>query len=167
MPTIRPEIPADVAAIGTIHGDAFGQPGEGKLVSALRAAGRLTISLVAEEAGRIVGHVAFSPVTMAGQTAGLGLAPLAVLPQFQRQGIGAALVRAGLAACERSGAGFVVVLGKPAYYGRFGFQRAANFVLEDEYSGGAAFQAIELMPGAIPAGGGLVRYAPEFALVAG
>jgi putative acetyltransferase len=70
----------------------------------------------------------------------------------------------GLAKCRRLGVGFVVVLGDPAYYSRFGFQPAARWNLSDEFEGGDAFQAIELMPGAIPIGGGLVKYAPEFSI---
>jgi putative acetyltransferase len=124
--------------------------------------GRLRISEVAESGRAIVGHVALSAVSVAGAVDGMGLAPLGVRPDFQRRGVGAALVRAGLETCRRAGIGFVVVLGEPAYYGRFGFAAAAGWGLADEYGGGAAFQALELRPGAIPRGAGLVRYAPEF-----
>jgi putative acetyltransferase len=84
--TIRPEQPADIPAIHHIHALAFGQPQEGDLVDALRGAGALTLSLVAVTDGRIVGHIAFSPVTIASRTAtieALGLAPLGVLAQAQ------------------------------------------------------------------------------------
>src|SRR6185295_5905953 len=123
-------------------------------VDALRAAGRLTVSLVAEVDGRVVGHVAFSPVDVPSSRAGEGLAPLAVAEDFRRQGIGAALVAAGLEACRAAGVGFVVVLGEPAYYGRFGFRPAREFGLVDEYRGGDAFQLLELRDGTVPAGGG-------------
>jgi putative acetyltransferase len=103
-------------------------------------------------------------VTLGGVPIGLGLAPLAVLPTVAGRGIGAALVRAGLAACAQRAAGLIVVLGDPAYYARFGFTPASTFALRDEYGGGDAFQAIELTPGAAPAGGGLVRYGKEFAM---
>jgi putative acetyltransferase len=166
MPMLRTEQPTDVPAIRAVLEAAFGQPGEAKLVEALREAGRLMVSLVAEQAGGVVGHVAFSRVKVADCESGVGLAPLAVLPAWQRRGIGAALVREGLAACRQCGAGFVVVLGDPAYYGRFGFEAAANFGLSDEYGGGPAFQVLELVAGSIPKTGGLVRYAPEFAIVA-
>src|SRR5687767_7703728 len=120
MATIRPERAGDLAAIRAVHESAFPTALEARLVDALRDAGRLVVSLVAEEADRIVGHVAFSPVTVAGSSAGLGLAPVAVSPDCQRRGTGGRLVTGGLAAAGASGAGFVVVLGDPGYYGRFG-----------------------------------------------
>ena len=132
----------------------------------LRDAGRLSVSLVAEVDGVVVGHVAFSPVS-AGAAIGSGLAPVAVLPGSRRRGIAAQLIREGLAACERAGSGFAVVLGEPGYYARFGFRPASGWGLSDEYGGGAAFQAIELRAGAVPVGAGLVRYAPEFASLGG
>jgi putative acetyltransferase len=162
---VRPETPTDTPAIHAVHAAAFPSEDEANLVDALRAAGRLTLSLVAEEEGRVVGHVGFSPVRVADgdDTDGLGLAPVAVLPDHRRRGIADRLVRRGLALAAGLGRGFVVVLGDPAYYGRFGFQPASDWRLTDEYGGAASFQAQELRRGAIPAGGGLVRYAPEFA----
>jgi len=168
MITVRPERPDDAPAIRRVHEAAFPTTLEGRLVDALRDAGRLTVSLVAERDREVVGHVAFSPVTLDGApgvTDGVGLAPVAVLPAHQRRGVGAQLVREGLAAC--AAAGFVVVLGDPAYYGRFGFAPASRWGLRDEYGGGEAFQALELRSGGIPAGAGLVRYAPEFAAMEG
>lgn len=159
---IRDERPGDVAAIFSVHAAAFGADAEARLVDLLRAAGRLTVSLVAESDGAVVGHVAFSPVTTTAAT-GMGLAPVAVLPSHQRQGIADRMIRAGLDRCRELGAGFAVVLGDPAYYGRFGFRPAARFGLTDEYGGGENFQALELRPGGLPVGAGLVRYAPEFA----
>ena len=160
---IRPEEPADRSAIHGVHAASFPSAGEARLVDALRAAGVLRVSLVAIEEGEVVGHVAFSSVSVPGATDGIGLAPLAVLPAHRRRGIGEELIRAGLAASERAGCGFVVVLGDPDYYGRCGFTSASGWGLGDEYDGGDAFQALELRIGAIPSGGGLVRYAPEFA----
>jgi putative acetyltransferase len=149
-------------------------------VDHLRAAGHLPVSLVADQGGELIGHVAFSPVSLdspAGAGAGLvatgatgasagrgaGLAPLAVLAAHRKRGMGAALVRAGLDACMTAGFSWVVVLGAPAYYGRLGFRSAAMAGLRDEYGGGPAFQALELRPGSLPLGEGLVRYAAEFA----
>jgi len=160
----RPEHAADVPAIRGILESAFPSPAEARLVDALRAAGRLTLSVVACDDASIVGHVAFSPVT-AGAATGLGLAPMAVLPAHQNRGIGALLVREGLASCAQLGCGFVVVLGEPEYYGRFGFERASGRGLDNEYGADEAFMVLELRPGALPAEGGLVRYAQEFALV--
>ena len=140
----------------------FVTPAEARLVRLLRDAGRLTASLVAEVDGEVVGHVAFSPVSTASGAEGAGLAPIAVLPSHRRRGIGAKLVEAGLTASRAAGFGWVVVLGEPAYYSRFGFRPAGGFGLSDAYGGGDAFQAMELIPGALPVGAGLVRYPPEF-----
>jgi putative acetyltransferase len=164
--TIRPERPADAAAIRRVLEAAFPTVAEARLVELLRAGEHLLVSMVAEEDEAIVGHIAFSPVQIDGQAIkgiGLGLAPLAVLPAQQRRGIGLSLVREGLAACGRAGYGFVVVLGEPAYYRRFGFDRADRWGLGNEYGADEAFMVLELRDGAIPGRGGLVRFGPEFA----
>lgn len=163
MTTIRPERPDDVEPIRAVVGEAFPTLQEARLVDLLREAGRLSASLVAEVDGRIVGHVAFSPVSTDSGAVGAGLGPLAVLEEHRRRGIAARLVEAGLTACRSLGFGWAVVLGEPAYYARFGFRPAREVGLTDEYGGGDAFQVLELSPGALPAGAGLVRYAPEFA----
>lgn len=160
----RPEHPSDAAAIRAIHEAAFPTAAEARLVDALRASGRLAVSIIAADTSGPVGHVAFSPVTV-GEAQGLGLAPMAVVPAHQNRGVGALLVREGIASCVAIGCGFVVVLGEPEYYGRFGFMRASSFGLDNEYGVDEAFLAIELVAGRLPAGGGLARYAPEFALV--
>jgi putative acetyltransferase len=163
MWTILPERPGDAAAIHSVLAASFPMDLEARLVDQLRAAGRLPVSLVAEAGGAVVGYVAFSPVTVASGAIGAGLAPLAVIEPHRRRGIAAQLVREGLQACRIAGFGWVVVLGNPAYYARFGFRPAREFGLSDEYGGGPAFQALELIAGDLPAAGGLVRYAPEFA----
>jgi putative acetyltransferase len=170
---VRAENHADRAAIHAVHAACFPTEEEARLVDALRDAGRLSISLVAEEGGEVVGHVAFSPVRIQGTPGpidragdGLGLAPVAVLPAFRRRGIAQRLVRAGLEVAERDGHGLVVVLGDPGYYGRFGFRAASERGLRDEFGGGEAFQALELRPGSVPAGGGLVRYEAAFSAFA-
>lgn len=163
---IRPERPGDAASIHAVHAASFPTEAEAALVDALRAAGRLTVSLVATVDGVVAGHVAFSPVTAAAETPGLGLAPVAVVAEHRGRGIASALVRSGLAACRAAGCGWVVVLGEPELYGRFGFAPAATFGLLDEYGGGDAFQVLELAAGAAPRGAGVVRYAAEFAMVA-
>lgn len=161
---IRPEQPGDVAAIHAVHTSTFPTDAEARLVDALRAACRLSVSLVAEHAGQVVGHIAFSPVSVAGRTAGgLGLAPLAVTPECQKRSIGSQLVREGLAVATRYGAGFVVVLGHLGYYPRFGFRGARAVGLDNEYGADEAFMVLELLPGSLPASGGLVRYGAEFA----
>jgi putative acetyltransferase len=159
------ERPGDAAAIRGVHAASFPTDLESRLVDLLRGAGRLSVSLVAEVGGAIIGHIAFSPVTAASGAVGAGLAPVAVAEVHRRQGIAAGLVTAGLKACRAAGFGWAVVLGEPTYYSRFGFRPASEFGLFDEYGGGQAFQAIELVAGALPVGAGLVRYAPEFAAV--
>ncbi|MGE0713124.1 MAG: GNAT family N-acetyltransferase [Planctomycetota bacterium] len=165
MIRVRAEQLSDIPGIHAVHAAAFPTPGEARLVDALRAAGRLEVSLVAADADEVVGHVAFSRVRAADGTQGVGLAPVAVLGAHRRRGVGAALIEAGLAACRATGWGYAVVLGDPAYYGRFGFRAAAEHGLEDEYGGGPAFQVLELAAGGLPSAG-LVRYAPEFAALA-
>jgi putative acetyltransferase len=164
---IRAEAPGDIDDVHHVHAVSFPTSLEAKLVDALRDAGRFRVSLVAEESGAVVGHVAFSPVLVQGSTEGVGLGPVAVLPDFRRRGIADQLIRAGLAECSRLQVGFVVVLGDPHYYRRFGFLPATQWELSDEYGGGDAFQAMELGPGTIPRNGGVVRYAPEFSMVSG
>jgi len=165
MTTIRREQLRDWPAVHAVHAAAFPTDAEARLVDCLRANGRAAISLVADANGQIVGHILFSPVTIGGQAVAgaLGLAPVAVIPSCQRQGIGGELIRAGLAACRDVGCGLVVLLGHPEYYPRFGFQRASQFGLTNEYGADEAFMVLELRHGAIPAGGGLVQYAAEFA----
>jgi putative acetyltransferase len=164
--TIRPERPGDVAAIRDVHRAAFPSNLESRLVDALRDAGKAAISLVAADDGTIAGHVLFSGVSVErGAARGLGLAPLAVLPSSQRKGIGAALTQTGIAAARANGYDFVVVLGEPEYYSRFGFVRASAFALENEYGVDAPFMAMELSGGVLSKVSGLVKYAPEFAIV--
>ena len=164
--SIRPERPPDVLAIRRVVEAAFPASAEARLVDLLRESGHLGISLVAEVDGQIVGYVAFSPVAIQGAAVegiGVGLAPVAIIPSYQRQGIGGRLIREGLASCDRAGYGFVVVLGWPEYYPRFGFIQAGQRGLENEYGADEEFMVLELRSGSIPENGGLVRYGPEFA----
>ena len=153
--SIRPEEPTDAVEIRRVLEAAFPTADEARLVDLLRASGRLGVSLVAEVDGQIVGHIAFSPIQVDGESrdgVGVGLAPLAVAPDYQRQGVGSRLIREGLAACNRAGYGFVVVLGWPKYYPRFGFIRADQRGLANEYGAGEAFMVLELRDGAGLAG---------------
>ena len=162
---VREEEARDAGPIARLHESAFPTPAEAALVAALRKAGRLALSLVAVVGDSLLGHIAFSPVTTASPWpgAGLGLAPLAVAAAHQRRGIGAALVEAGIARCARDGIGYLVVLGEPHYYRRFGFARAGDRGVANEYGTVEEFMLLELRPGAVSPGGGLVKYAPEFA----
>lgn len=159
---IRPERPDDAAAIDAVHRGAFPTDAEARLVARLRAAGRSRAALVAEVDGVVVGHIVFSPVTIGDEHTGVGLAPVAVLPDHQRRGVGSALVRAGLETCQAEGHPFVVVLGHPEYYPRFGFRRASEVGLTNEYGADEAFMVLELVPGSLPVGGGLVQFGPDF-----
>jgi putative acetyltransferase len=166
MLRIRAEKSPDAAGIRAMHLTAFApRANEADLVDSLRQAGQTTISLVAISDGRLAGHVLFSPLTLLPaqpDLRGLGLAPLAVSAEFQRQGIGSKLVLRGLEVCREAMYDFVAVLGDPQYYGRFGFRPASEFHLDNEYGAGEAFMAVELRPGALAGAAGLVQYRPEF-----
>src|SRR5262245_12757811 len=140
---IRAEQPNDGDAIRRVLEAAFPTAAEARLVDLLRRNDHLRLSLVAEADGAIVGHIGFSPIEVDGESGGgLGLAPVAVLPSCQRQGIGSHLICEGLTACERAGYGFVVVLGSPLYYPRFGFARADRRGLGNEYGADEEFMVL-------------------------
>lgn len=163
--TVRDEDEGDRAAVFAVHAEAFPSDAEGRLVDALRNQARPLVSLVAEAGGAVVGHVLFSPVHVEGQGVGLvwGLAPVGVRPTFQGRGIGRRLIEAGLARCRAARGVGVVLLGSPARYGRFGFVPASSFGLRCLYDAPAeAFQALELVPGALAGATGTVRYHPAF-----
>lgn len=163
---IRVEEHEDIAAIRNVNEQAFGQLAEADLVDALRRNGKAALSLVAEEDDHIVGHILFSPVTLetdAGELIGVGLAPVAVLPEFQNRGVGSALVERGLEICREAGHRFAVVLGHPNYYPRFGFIPASRFGIKREYeTPDENFMAMELRGGALRNQAGMARYQPEF-----
>lgn len=163
---IRAEHPADIESIYQVNAIAFGRQNEAELVDRLRRLPH-TLSLVAVAGDAIVGHIFFSPVTLEEGDAEnrllLGLGPVAVLPEYQRQGIGSQLVRQGLAHCRALGSGAIVVLGNPQFYARFGFIPAEEKHLRCEYTvPEGAFRVLELEPGALAGHRGLVRYRPEF-----
>jgi putative acetyltransferase len=160
---IRPERPDDAAIIHALTNAAFaGQPfshqTEARVVDALRAAGALTLSLVATEGDEIVGHVAFSPVTVNGAAVDwFGLGPVSVWPARQRSGVGQALIRDGLHRLRALGAGGCVLLGNPAYYRRFGFENDPDLYDADAPPG--AFQCLTLNG---PRPRGKVSFHPAF-----
>lgn len=161
--TVREETASDVAAVRSLLLETFPTCVEADLVDALRAAGRLWKALVAVQSHHVIGVVGFSPVTVEGVSGGLGLAPLAVQASARRRGVAARLVVAGLEHCRGAGVPLVVVLGDPGYYRRWGFEAARHWGLVDEYGGKDAFQVLALIPGSLPAAGGVVRYCAEFA----
>ncbi|TAK33660.1 MAG: N-acetyltransferase [Chloroflexota bacterium] len=133
---IRSEIESDTEVISEVVNAAFedhphSRQTEQFIVRALRAANALTISLVAEVGGKVVGHVAFSPVTISdGSHDWYGLGPVAVLPECQKQGIGKSLIREGLSLLKASGARGCVLVGDPGYYERFGFRNLPDLTLD-------------------------------------
>jgi putative acetyltransferase len=165
--SIRPRIPTDDVDIARITDAAFRGLGESRLIQALRDAAISAIELVAIEDTRIVGHILFSVLDVAVDNRAiktLALAPMAVEPSHQRQGIGSALVRAGLDQASADGWEAVIVLGHPRYYPRFGFTAAQARHLEAPYSG-AAFMAVALRPGALDGRCGRVVYPAAFSIV--
>jgi putative acetyltransferase len=163
---IRREKPQDKAAIRHINEQAFGGTGEANAIDALRDRGQLTLSLVAVQDEVVIGHLLFTPATI--ETAdhtwpALGLAPLSVLPAYQRQGIGTALMKAGLAECVRLGYERVIVLGHAEYYPRFGFVRASQYGIRPEWEvPDEAFMVLELQRGALDGVSGVAKYQPEW-----
>ncbi|MBU0908249.1 MAG: N-acetyltransferase, partial [Proteobacteria bacterium] len=131
---IRPETPADIEAISTVTIAAFenhpiSHQTEQFIITALRAAHALTLSLVAELDGQVVGHIAFSPVTISdGSQNWHGLGPISVLPEYQRQGIGKALMQEGLSRLKALGSNGCVLVGPPEYYHRFGFKNIPELI---------------------------------------
>jgi putative acetyltransferase len=162
---IRPETAADLDALRHVNRLAFGQDDEARLVDALRKGGYVRLSMVAEQAGQVVGHILFSDLPIineAGTVPALALAPMAVLPAFQRQGMGSALVRRGLDECRQQGHQIVVVVGHPQFYPRFGFSSKMAAHLDSPYSGRESFMAVELVPGALDGVKGRVVYPSPF-----
>ena len=161
---IRMEAPADQDAVREINEQAFGSPVEARIVDALRGSAG-SISLVATNGDRVVGHILFTPVRIEppARVRIAGLAPMAVRPGSQRGGIGSRLVRAGLDECRRHGYSAIVVLGHPEYYPRFSFEPAHTRDLKCEFRcAPEAFMVLELEVGALAGHRGLIRYRPEF-----
>jgi len=162
---IRNEKDKDLAAVRALNIAAFGTTAEASLVDALRERACPVVSLVAEDNGNIVGHIMFSPVALSNHPALkiMGLAPMAVLPARQNQGIGSALVRAGLERCKSLGIGAVVVLGHPRYYPRFGFSPAKAFGIVSEYDApDEALMVVELQSGYLHGKSGTIGYHAVF-----
>ena len=165
MIEIRPEIPADRDAIHRLNVAAFECDDEAKVVDRLRATCENFLSFVAEADGEVVGYILFTPVAVDGSdVGGMGLAPMAVSPTLQREGIGSRLVHHGLDHFRQTGCPFVIVLGHPEYYPRFGFEPASRYGFSSQWDGipDEAFMVLPLDESVLPAAGGVARYLSEF-----
>jgi putative acetyltransferase len=168
---IRSEKPQDHEAIHRVNRLAFGREEEASLVAALRRSDAYIpgLSLVAEENGGIIGHILFTRIHIKGKTRSveaLALAPMCVLPEMQRRGIGSALVEIGLEECAEFGHRIVIVVGHPEFYPRFGFRPAAESGIQAPFPvPSEAFMALALVPGALSWVSGIVVYPPEFSSV--
>ena len=162
---VRSETDADRAAIRAVNEAAFGSSLEADIVDALRSKRLELVSLVAERDGVVLGHILFSPVSLHkhGELKLMGLGPMAVLPRYQREGIGSTLVREGLIRCRQLGVHAVVVVGHPQYYPRFGFAAASRYGVRCEYDvPDDVFMLLELARGALSRASGLVSYDQAF-----
>lgn len=166
MLQIRREKPDDVPAVQAVNVAAFPSPAEAVLVDTLRDEGAHVLSLVAVDGDRVVGHILFSPVvieTEEGALDALGLGPMAVLPERQREGTGSKLVTNALTQSTALDYPAVVVLGHPEYYPRFGFVRADRFGITCEFpSPPEAFMIKELQAGALAGKPGIAKYHAAF-----
>lgn len=160
------EKPQDISDIRKVHESAFETRTEADLVDVLRDKNAHVISIVAIMGTRIVGHILFSPVTL--ETDGvavklLGLAPMAVVPEYQRKGIGSKLVEKGLAESRAKRYPAVVILGHPGYYPIFGFTPSVNYSITSEYDVPPdVFMIKELAPGVLAGIPGIAKYHEAF-----
>ncbi len=163
---IRPETIEDKESVRYVNEQAFGRAGEANLVESLHAKHKVILSLVAVEDGQIVGHILFCPVVIEEKPKSydaIGLGPMAVLPQFQGQGIGSALVRSGFEALRQNNHQVVIVLGHPEFYSRFGFSPASSFGVGCQFNvPDEVFMLAELSPELAAGKSGTVIYPPEF-----
>lgn len=167
MPLIRDERPGDQTAVRLVNELAFGRADEADLVDTLRSTCPDALAFVAVDGDTVVGHILFTPVVVdsrGGPVTGSGLAPMAVLPSHQGQGVGTALVRHGIKELRTRGCPFVVVVGHPAYYPRFGFELASRQGLTSQWPDmpDEAFMVIVLDEGAMKGVTGVARYRGEF-----
>jgi putative acetyltransferase len=167
MIKIREENETDYDAIRIVNDQAFGTSEEGKIVENLRKVCQKTISLVATFDEKVIGHIFFSPVTIdheENQIIGMGLAPMSVLPEFQKQGIGSMLVKEGVKRIKETDCPFIIVLGHKDYYPRFGFEKASKYDLKCQWDGvpDEAFMVIILNKSTMHGISGVAKYRNEF-----
>lgn len=159
---IREEQSNDIPAIREVNRRAFGSDHEGRIVDALRTNHAVSLSLVATVNGAVVAHILYSPA-LVGTVEGAALGPMAVLPEHQRQGIGSQLVATGNERLQIAGCPFVIVIGHPAFYPRFGFTPAHNLGITSEWNvPNEAFMVLVMDSPRAGALHGLAEYRPEF-----
>jgi len=162
---IRAQQPGDEAAIYSVNAAAFPSHDEAQLVERICQSGSALVSLLAEDEVGVIGHILFPPAVLdtATDLKLAGLAPMAVVPERQNEGIGSELVRSGLQACREMGVGAVVVLGHPEYYPRFGFVPASTAGVGSEYEvPDEVFMVTELSPGYLDGYCGTAKYHVAF-----
>lgn len=162
---IRAETGSDRDAVRALNLAAFDSPVEASLVDALRLQADPCVSLVAEDAGEIIGHILFSPAKLSADQSLfiMALGPMAVIPGRQHEGVGSALIHAGLERCRQLGCQAVFVLGYPQFYPRFGFVPASRFEIDSLYDvPDDVFMAIELEAGVLSGRAGTMHYHPAF-----
>lgn len=163
---IREEGPNDVAAIRDLNRRAFGQDQEGNIVDALRANGAALLSLVATLKHQVVGHIMYSPISVGDNVMGAALGPMAVLPEFQRQGIGSKLIEVGNRKLKDAGCPFIIVVGHADYYPRFGFRSASKHGIKCEWHvPDDAFMLLVLDEAQMAGVSGLAKYRHEFSTI--
>ena len=162
---IAEERPGDVVAIRDLNRRAFGQDQEGNIVDALRSSGAALLSLVATLNGQVAGHIMYSPIAV-GSVTGAALGPMAVLPEHQRKGIGSKLVEAGNRTLGDRGCPFIIVVGHPEFYPRFGFRPAITLGITCEWElPDEVFMALVLDGATMEGVSGLAKYRDEFSTV--
>ena len=166
---IRKETKKDYKIIYEVNKKAFNQNDESELIKRIRSSNHFIpeLSLVAEENGEVIGHILFSKIKIIGERVyeSLSLAPMSVLPKFQKQGVGGKLVKEGLKKARNLGFNSVIVLGHKEYYPRFGFKRASKWNIKCPFEvPDDAFMAIELKEGALENKSGTVQYPKEFGI---
>lgn len=167
MIEIREERREDYQAIRDVNNQAFNQPQEGMIIEKIRESGVEILSLVAIIDNKIVGHIFFSPVRMEEQATlkdGMGLAPMAVLPDYQQQGIGSKLIKEGIQRLKLKSVPYIIVLGHKDYYPKFGFETASKYGLKCQWDGvpDEAFMVMILDDKMRPKIYGVAKYRDEF-----
>ncbi len=166
---IRDERPSDISGVRIAHQKAFRRDAEATLVDRLREEARIVSSVVAEIGNEIVGNAIFSRISVStsdGRIDALALAPVAVLPQYQRQGVGSRIIQHGVRASARHGYAAIFVLGDPSYYSRFGFSSDIARRVSSPYSkAGAAWMALEIKPASLSDGHAHATYPEAFSIV--